>query len=74
VKVAKIDSSKNTKAHEKYKVKGYPSIKFFPAGEKLDGDFEDYEGGRDTNAMVNWAREAKKKFRPLYFEQLLSQE
>jgi protein disulfide-isomerase A6 len=35
VMVAKIDSSKNTKAHERYKVKGYPSIKFFPAGEKL---------------------------------------
>ena len=72
VKVAKIDSSKNTKSHEKYKVKGYPSIKYFPAGEKLDGEFEDFDGGRDASAMAAWAREAKKKFRPLYFEQLLS--
>ena len=68
VKVAKIDSSKNTKSHEKYKVKGYPSIKFFPAGEKLDGEFEDYDGAREANSMVTWAREAKKKFRPLYFQ------
>jgi protein disulfide-isomerase A6 len=74
VKVAKIDSSKNTKMHEKYKVKGYPSIKYFPAGEKLDGEFEDYDGGRDASAMISWAKEAKKKFRPLFFEQLVSQE
>jgi protein disulfide-isomerase A6 len=56
IKVAKIDSSKNTKAHEKYKVKGYPSIKFFPSGEKLDGEWEDYDGSRDAIAMADWAR------------------
>ena len=72
--MAKIDSSTHTKAHEKCKVKGYPSIKFFPAGPKLDGEWEDYDGSRDANAMANWARETKRKLRPLHFEQLINQE
>lgn len=67
VKVAKIDSSKNTKAHEKYKVKGYPSIKFFPEGEKLDGEWEDYDGARDAEAMASWTKEIRRKLRPLHF-------
>lgn len=73
IKVAKIDSSKHTKSHEKYKVKGYPSIKFFPAGEKLAGEWEDYDGSREAASMASWAREAKRRLRPLYFEQLTSQ-
>lgn len=73
IKVAKIDSSKHTKSHEKYKVKGYPSLKFFPAGEKLQGEWEDYDGSREAASMASWAREAKRRLRPLYFEQLTTQ-
>lgn len=72
VKVAKIDSEKNKKAHEKFKVKGYPSIKFFPAGEKLDGEWEEYDGSREANSMASWARETNRKFRPIMLEQLLN--
>jgi protein disulfide-isomerase A6 len=71
--VAKIDSSENKKAHEKYKVKGYPSIKYFPRGDKLDGEFEDYDGAREATSMVSWVEEMKRKLRPLFLEQLTNQ-
>ena len=37
-------------------VRGYPTIKFFPAGKK-DGSAEDYDGGRTGSDIVNWALE-----------------
>jgi protein disulfide-isomerase A6 len=37
-------------------VKGYPSIKFFPPGQKDESSAIDYEGGRSESAMAEWAR------------------
>ena len=37
-------------------VRGFPTIKFFPGGKK-DGEAEDYDGGRTSSDIVNWALE-----------------
>ena len=38
-------------------MKGYPTIKFFPAGRKDDSSAIDYNGPRSEQAMAAWARE-----------------
>ncbi|KAK3828367.1 MAG: protein disulfide-isomerase tigA precursor [Benniella sp.] len=52
VVIAKIDATKEPKTAEKYKVSGYPTIKFFDA----EGNVSNYEGSRnevDFVAFVN---------------------
>jgi len=36
-------------------VHGYPTIKYFPAGKKDESDATDYDGGRTSGDIVNWA-------------------
>ena len=38
-------------------VRGYPTIKFFPAGAKDFNSAEDYDGGRTSESIVSWAEE-----------------
>jgi protein disulfide-isomerase A1 len=49
--LAKIDSSTDKKAAQKYKVNGYPTILFF-----LKGDPIEFTGGRTQREVINWAR------------------
>lgn len=37
------------------KVRGYPTIKYFPAGQKSEDSAEEYDGGRTASDIVNWA-------------------
>ena len=39
---------------QQYGVRGYPTIKYFPAGHK-SGQAEEYDGGRTSDDIVNWA-------------------
>jgi hypothetical protein len=41
-------------------VRGYPTIKFFPAGRKDDSSAVDYDGQRTASALAEWAREKTK--------------
>lgn len=69
IKVAKIDAStENNKSKGKYKVEGFPTIRFFGAGDKVDGDFESFDGARDYATLLNYARETNKRLKPLFFE------
>ena len=54
--VANIDADdqKNKGIAERYGVKGYPTIKFFPAGSK---EPVDYSGGRTVADFVNFLNE-----------------
>lgn len=60
VKVAKVDATENKNAGERFGVRGYPTIKFFPAGKKDESSAIDYEGARNAAAMAEWAREKTK--------------
>ncbi|XP_018649179.1 putative shc transforming protein [Schistosoma mansoni] len=56
VKVAALDATVHSRMAQKYGIRGYPTIKFFPAGPKTD-DPIDYDGARSSDAIVAWAME-----------------
>ncbi|GAM25799.1 hypothetical protein SAMD00019534_089740, partial [Acytostelium subglobosum LB1] len=51
VVIAKIDCDANKEQCQKYEVTGYPTIKFFPKGNKAG---EKYEQGRDVETFVSF--------------------
>eukprot|EP00604_Paraphysomonas_vestita_P003913 CAMPEP_0174819044 /NCGR_PEP_ID=MMETSP1107-20130205/2053_1 /TAXON_ID=36770 /ORGANISM="Paraphysomonas vestita, Strain GFlagA" /LENGTH=304 /DNA_ID=CAMNT_0016031833 /DNA_START=295 /DNA_END=1206 /DNA_ORIENTATION=+ len=53
VKLGAVDATVETNLASKYGVKGYPTIKVFPAGKK--GKAQDYQGPRESNGIVNYA-------------------
>ena len=59
VKVAKVDATAETRLGSRFGIKGYPSIKFFPAGKKSDSSVIDYSGSRDTDSMAEWGLNMK---------------
>ncbi|PIN05871.1 Thioredoxin/protein disulfide isomerase [Handroanthus impetiginosus] len=54
VVIANVDADKYKDLAEKYGVSGYPTLKFFPKGNKAG---EDYDGGRDLNDFVTFINE-----------------
>ncbi|XP_070533152.1 protein disulfide-isomerase A6-like [Ptychodera flava] len=48
-----VDATAETIFAQKYGVRGYPTIKYFPAGKK-SGDAEEFTGGRTSGDIVNW--------------------
>jgi protein disulfide-isomerase A6 len=54
VVIANLDADKHRDLGEKYGVSGFPTLKFFPKGNK---DGEDYEGGRDLEDFVTFINE-----------------
>lgn len=54
VVIANLDADKHKDLAEKYGVSGYPTLKFFPKGNKAG---EDYDGGRDVNDFVTFINE-----------------
>ena len=59
VKVGKVDATVNSQLSSRFGVKGYPTIKLFPGGKKVDASAEEYAGSRDATSMSNWALERK---------------
>ena len=57
IKVAKVDATENKELGARFGVQGYPTIKFFPAGNKEDSAAVDYNGQRSEGEMAEWARE-----------------
>lgn len=49
--VANLDADQHKDLAEKYDVSGFPTLKFFPKGNKAG---EDYDGGRDLDDFVNF--------------------
>lgn len=54
VVIAKVDADSHKGLGEKYGVSGYPTLKFFPKGNKAG---EDYDGGRDLDDFVAFINE-----------------
>lgn len=59
VKVGKVDATVESKLGNRFQIRGYPTIKYFPAGGKSDSSVIDYSGQRDSEAMGSWALEMK---------------
>jgi len=52
IQLAKVDATAESEIAKRYKVEGYPTIKFFKEGE-----VNDYDGPRDHPGIVVWVRE-----------------
>jgi len=55
VKVCALDATVHTVAASRFQVQGYPTIKYFPAGNKDYSSAEDYQGGRTASDIIAYA-------------------
>ncbi|OON17010.1 protein disulfide-isomerase domain protein [Opisthorchis viverrini] len=55
MKVGAVDATVHNQLSQKYGIRGFPTIKFFPAGSKKNTDPVDYDGGRTSDDIVRWA-------------------
>ena len=53
VKLGAVDATVHQELAQQYGVRGYPTIKYFPAGVKSGP--EEYDGGRTSDDIVAWA-------------------
>ncbi len=53
VKLGAVDATVHQKYAQQYGVRGYPTIKYFPAGSKTQP--EEFDGGRTASDIVTWA-------------------
>lgn len=54
IKIAALDATTAQAIAQKYGVKGYPTIKFFPKGSTTP---EDYNGGRTAETIIKWVND-----------------
>ncbi|KAI4462352.1 protein disulfide-isomerase a6 [Holotrichia oblita] len=57
VKLGALDATVHTGKATEYGIQGFPTIKYFASGRKDSDSSKDYDGGRTTNDIVNWALE-----------------
>uniref|UniRef100_A0A1I8B216 protein disulfide-isomerase n=1 Tax=Meloidogyne hapla TaxID=6305 RepID=A0A1I8B216_MELHA len=57
MKMGALDATVHTVIANRFDVRGFPTIKFFPAGGKSFSDALDYDGGRTTSDIVQWAND-----------------
>lgn len=50
IKIAAFDATTDSSLADRFDVKGYPTIKYFPKGETTNP--EDYNGGRTASEIV----------------------
>lgn len=61
VKVGAVDATQSAAIAQRFGVRGYPTIKMFPAGAKSDSMAQDYNGPREGPAMGQWALQQLEK-------------
>lgn len=57
VKLGALDATVNKAKASLYEIQGYPTIKFFAPGPKSASSAEEYDGGRTSSEIVQWALE-----------------
>lgn len=57
VKLGALDSTVHQVIASRYRIEGYPTIKYFAAGKKDSDSVQDYTGGRVAKDIVEWAME-----------------
>ncbi|KAK0402024.1 hypothetical protein QR680_016099 [Steinernema hermaphroditum] len=56
VRLGAVDATVHTVLSNKFGIRGFPTIKYFgPGADKSANDAVDYDGGRTTSDIVNWA-------------------
>ena len=54
-KLGALDATVHTVMAGRYDIRGFPTIKYFPGGKKDFSSAEDYDGGRTSGDIVQWA-------------------
>uniref|UniRef100_T1GI35 Protein disulfide-isomerase A6 homolog n=1 Tax=Megaselia scalaris TaxID=36166 RepID=T1GI35_MEGSC len=54
IKMGALDATVHQSKAAEYGIRGYPTIKFFPAGKKSKSDVQEYDGGRQASDIVSW--------------------
>ena len=62
VVIAEVDADADRVLADRFEIHGYPTLKFFPAGEKVEA--EDYKGDRSLDALVNFMNDKAGMFSP----------
>jgi hypothetical protein len=57
VRLGLVDATKQTTLAEQFRIQGFPTILAFPAGKKTKDNYRKYDGGREKDAIVAYARE-----------------
>ncbi|KAL1493200.1 hypothetical protein ABEB36_011300 [Hypothenemus hampei] len=55
VKLGALDATAHKEKASLYEVQGYPTIKYFAPGAKTSSSAEEYNGGRTSSEIVQWA-------------------
>lgn len=55
MKLGAIDATIHQAKGTEYSIRGYPTIKYFPAGKKSSSDATEFDGGRTASDVVTWA-------------------
>lgn len=64
VKLGAIDASQYQSYAQKYGIKGFPTLKYFPVGQKTEGDAKEYDSDRSAKGIAQWARGLAAEIRP----------
>jgi len=73
--LATLDATVHTSKSNEFGIKGFPTIKYFPAGSSSPSDAIEYDGGRTTADIVNWASsKASENLPPPELKQAISKE
>lgn len=57
IKMGALDATVHTVMANRFGVRGYPTIKMFPAGKKDQSDAQEYDGGRTASDIVAWVND-----------------
>jgi protein disulfide-isomerase A6 len=75
IKLGALDATVHTNIATRFGIRGFPTIKFFGGGEKGFDDAVDYDGGRTTSDIVQWANnKVSENLPPPELKQVISQE
>lgn len=64
VKLGAIDASEYQSYAQKYGIKGFPTLKYFPAGPKTENDAKEYDNDRSAKGIFQWAKSRSSEVRP----------
>lgn len=64
VKLGAIDASQYQSYAQRYGIRGFPTLKYFPAGPKTSSDAKDYDNDRSASGILQWARSLAAEVRP----------
>ena len=55
VKLGALDATVHQSTAQKFSIRGYPTIKYFAKGSSSPSDAVDFDGGRTSSDIVQWA-------------------